>query len=50
MNKLKPSAKPLARERSAWIKPIIVMAFVGLILSATVAAYMGWLPLTPATT
>jgi hypothetical protein len=39
--------KPLHRERSAWIKPAIVTVFVGLILSATVAAFMGWLPLTP---
>jgi hypothetical protein len=35
------------RERSAWTKPVIVTVFVGFILSATVAAYKGWLPLTP---
>ena len=39
--------KTLQRDRSAWIKPVIVTVFVGLILSATVAAFMGWLPLTP---
>jgi hypothetical protein len=39
--------QPLQRKRSAWIKPVIVMVFVGLILSATVAAFMGRLPLTP---
>jgi hypothetical protein len=31
--------KPLQRERSAWIKPVIVTVFAGLILSATAAAF-----------
>lgn len=39
--------KPLQRERAAWIKPVIVTVFVAFILSASVAAHMGWLPLTP---
>jgi hypothetical protein len=41
------SGKPLHRERPAWIRPVIVTVFVGFILSAAVAAYMDWLPLTP---
>lgn len=39
--------QPFQRGRPAWIKPVIVTVFVGLILCATVAAFKGWLPLTP---
>jgi hypothetical protein len=47
-NELGADGKEMSqRERSAWIKPVIVTVFVGLILSATVAAKYGLVPLTP---